>query len=497
MPACPRAYRERVVRTRPVLTRAFALVVVLISGACGGGRGELAEERLNDASAPVRQVTQDLRDYIPDRLESEHVPGLSITLIRQGEIVWEGAFGVTNTFTQNPVATDSVFEVKSIGKAITAYAALGLVESGQLQLDDPIEGYLDRPWLPRSDRGDRITLRQLLSHTSGLSSRLYPLDRGIGFEPGARFSYSNVGYQYVQAAIEDVSANPLDEVAGDTTFAPLAMTSSTFADRADVKSRLVFGHINYGALLAPLVALILLCFLFVAGLGSVALRLLRGRVMSTWRVLALYYGSAVVVAVPFLGWLNGGVNKWSFFLVLTTAALSLWLAVWFAGSLLLFRRLPAGWRSTRRQWGARAASALACITVFAALANAVSGPIPRGPSMTPGAAYSLKSTSGDLARFMIELSRPEHLRSDLAAQMVTPQVETSPSNSWGLGIAVYHAPGCDWLWHAGDDLDFHALMVMCPQTGDGVVVLTNGSNGQFVTRDIARRAMGVDVAWSR
>jgi hypothetical protein len=79
---------------------------------------------------------------------------------------------------------------------------------------------------------------------------------------------------------------------------------------------------------------------------------------------------------------------------------------------------------------------------------------------------------------------------------VTPQVGTRASKSWGLGIAIYHGPIHDWLWHSGDDLDFRALMVMCPDTGDAVVVLTNGQAGQMVNYEVARRAMGVDFTWS-
>jgi hypothetical protein len=97
---------------------------------------------------------------------------------------------------------------------------------------------------------------------------------------------------------------------------------------------------------------------------------------------------------------------------------------------------------------------------------------------------------------MIELAYPQHLDSGTAAEMVTPQVRTSASNSWGLGIAIYHGPSADWLWHSGDNLDFHALMVMCPQTGDGVVVLTNGQAGGVVNYNVARRAMDVDFTWS-
>jgi len=493
---------ESEVRYRTVVLCGLALALLSFTASCGNDGavvrgGESFRPSASQPSPPVDPVVEDLRVYIPGRMESEGVPGLGIAFIHEGEIVWEAAFGVANTLTGDPVTTESVFEVESIGKPVAAYAALTLVESGALELDEPVHGYLDRPWLSQSEWSDEITLRQLLSHTSGLSNRLYPLDKTIRFQPGARFAYSNVGYQYLQAVIEDVAGSPLEQVASDSTFAPLGMSSSTFADRSDVTSRLVFGHINYGALLAPLVAVLLLWFTLIMVLGTAAQRIRTGRFRLTWGILALCYGVAAVLSLPLVVWLNGGINKWSFFHTLMIVVLSFWLAAWVAGTLLLIRRLPDRWRSKRRRRALGVVSVLSCIAVFALLANAISGPVPRAPSTTPGAAYSLKSTPADLARFMIELSNPQHSSPDTAAEMLTPQVGTSAANSWGLGIAVYDGPDCDWLWHAGDGLDFHALMVMCPLTGDGVVVLTNGQSGQFVTQDIARRAMGVDFAWSR
>jgi CubicO group peptidase (beta-lactamase class C family) len=479
----------------------LTFAVVLTAAACDNGDGGLGEEALHTSSsrssAQAEQVIEDLRAYIPGRLESEGVPGLGIALIHEGEIAWEAGFGVANTLTGDPVTPESVFEVQSLSKPVAAYAAMRLVDSGALALDEPIRGYLDRPWLSRSEWGDEITLRQLLSHTSGLGSRLYPLDKSIHFEPGERFSYSNVGYQYLQAAMQQATGSPLEAVARDTTFLPLAMSSSTFADRSDVTSRLVYGHINYGALLAPVAALVFLWFVLIVALGAAAQRVRQGRVTLGWTILAVSYAIAVLLSLPIIAWLNGGINKWSFFNALVLAVLSFWLTGWIAASLLLIRRLPERWHSRRRRLALSLVSILSCLIVFALLANAISGPVPRGPSSTPGAAYSLKSTPGDLARFLIELSNPQHLSSAAVDEMLKPQVSTSASNSWGLGIALYHGPSCDWYWHTGDGQDFHTLMVMCPQTGNGVVVLTNGQNGLFVTQDIAQRAMGVDFTWSR
>lgn len=488
-------------RYRLVLAAGLAIAVLLIATACGNGdkvptSAESLETSNSQRSSRADQVVEDLRVYIPRQLESEDVPGLGIALIHDGEIAWIEAFGVANTLEGDPVTRESVFEVQSNGKPVAAYAALKLVDSGALALDEPIHGYLDRPWLPQSTWSDEITLRQLLSHTSGLSSRLHPLDKTIGFEPGDHFAYSNVGYQYLQAVIEDTAGSPLEQVVHDTTFVPLEMSSSTFADRSDVTSRLVFGHINYGSLLAPLFAVILLWFILTVALGAAAQKIFMGRLAVNWRFLSICYVIAAILSLPIVAWLNGGINKWSFFHALTIAILTVWLAVWVRGTLLLIRRLPERWRSRPRQRVLGVSSIVSCIAVFALVANAISGPVPRWPLSDPGAAYSLKSTPADLARFMIEVSNPTHLTPATAAEISTPQVRTSESNSWGLGIAIYHGPACDWLWHTGDDLDFHVLMVMCPRTGDGVVVLTNGQTGQFVTQDIARRAMGVDFTWS-
>ena len=319
-----------------------------------------------------------------------------------------------------------------------------------------------------------------------------PLDKTIRFEPGDRFAYSNVGYQYLQAAIEDVGGLPLEQLASETTFAPLGMNSSTFADRSQVTSRLVSGHINYGALLAPLVAVLLLWFTLMVVMSAAAQRIRTGAIALTWRILAICYVVAAVLSLPVVACLSGGINKWSLFQTLTITTLSVWLAAWVAGTRWLARRLPEGWRTRTRR---RTLSVMSIL--FALIANSISGPVPKGPSATPGAAYSLKSTPGDLARFMIELSNPQHLSPATASQMLTPQIDTSDANAWGLGIAIYQGPECNWLWHAGSDADFHAFMAMCPKTGDGVVVLTNGESGQFVTQDIARRAMEADFTWSR
>jgi CubicO group peptidase (beta-lactamase class C family) len=438
----------------------------------------------------------DLQAYVPEQMEAGGVPGLAIALVQDRRVVWEAGFGVTNTLTGASVTENSVFEVASISKPVAAYAALKLVDSGALRLDKPLHEYFDDPWLPRSDWGDQITLRHVLSHTSGLSKRLHPLDKAVYFQPGERFSYSNVGFQYLQAAVERVTDSPFEQVARGMVFEPLAMESSSFADRPDVTEKLVSGHINYGTDLAPVFAALALCFGVIFLLAAGVQRVRKGRIVFTRRHLALFYAGAVLLALPLITWLNGGVNKWAAYFALVIAALSVWLWVWLFATLKIHGRLSESWRTRRRKRVFIFGSVLCCLVVFVVLANAISGPVPKAPPSTPGAAYSLQASAGDLARFMIEVSDPEHLEPETAAEVSTPQCRTSPTNSWGLGIGIYHTPEGDWLWHSGDNQDFHSLMVMQPETGRGVVVLANGQAAPPVVVDVARRAMGVDFAWS-
>jgi len=118
-------------------------------------------------------VVADLKTYIPERMKEANVPGIAIALIRDHQVVWKDGFGMANRFSGRPLSPESVFEVASISKTITAYIALHLVEQGTLSLDEPVHRYLKKPWPPSSERADKITLRHLLSHNSGLGDNVF------------------------------------------------------------------------------------------------------------------------------------------------------------------------------------------------------------------------------------------------------------------------------------------------------------------------------------
>ena len=182
-------------------------------------------------------------------LRKHDIPGASIAVTIGGRIAWAKGFGVLEEGSSQPVQANTLFEAASVSKAITALGALRLVESRKLALDVPIANYSRTLKLPGQDV---ITLRQLLSHTSGLSTRGFPgYPRGIVAlptveqilagkppanskpvilegQPGKQYSYSGGGYTVVQQLIMDATGKPFAEAMSKLVLVPLGMKDSTF-----------------------------------------------------------------------------------------------------------------------------------------------------------------------------------------------------------------------------------------------------------------------------
>jgi CubicO group peptidase (beta-lactamase class C family) len=159
-------------------------------------------------------------------LRDGDIPGLSVACIRRGRLAWAGALGRRNALDAaagGAVDPETVFEGASLGKPVVALAALRLVETGRLSLDETAERIVPFPELT-DDRKARITVRQLLSHSSGLAFAMPALDA----EPGARFAYSTLGYRYLQRIVEARQQETLENWARRTLFDPLQMARSSF-----------------------------------------------------------------------------------------------------------------------------------------------------------------------------------------------------------------------------------------------------------------------------
>lgn len=191
-----------------------------------------------------------------DIAERRNRGNIALVLIEDGRIA--GDFGKSEGA---PVTRHSLFQVASLGKWLTAWGVMALVEQGRIDLDAPVSTYLTRWQLPDSAfDADGVTVRRLLSHTAGLGDGLgydgfatreerqtleasltraadaSPGKSGavlLTAEPGADWRYSGGGYTILQLLIEEVSGQPFAAYMDDTVFAPLGMERTTFDhDRA-------------------------------------------------------------------------------------------------------------------------------------------------------------------------------------------------------------------------------------------------------------------------
>lgn len=118
---------------------------------------------------------------LSERMEYYHVPGVSLAVIDNGQIVWTGGFGVKKAGIVDPVNAYTLFQAASISKPIAATAILRLVETGKISLDEDINNYL-RSWkIPENSFTvqEKVTLRRILSHSAGLTVHGFP-----GYIPG-------------------------------------------------------------------------------------------------------------------------------------------------------------------------------------------------------------------------------------------------------------------------------------------------------------------------
>jgi len=195
-------------------------------------------------------------------------PGVCVTVVDKNAISWTQAYGVLRAGTDDAVSEESVFQAGSVSKFVTALLVLHYVDRGVLNLDLDINTYLTSWTMPENEFDVPITLRQLLTHQSGLpgtnfgrasGAELPTLPQILGgtypatnlpaiptTQPGTAWSYSNIGYVVIQLVLEDVLEMPLDEIAAQVLFEPLGMHSTTFTYPlpAKVQQHEVWPHEN-------------------------------------------------------------------------------------------------------------------------------------------------------------------------------------------------------------------------------------------------------------
>lgn len=204
---------------------------------------------------PRETIIATIERLVPQLMEEHHVPGVSMALIGEGQVVWSKGYGVSDAEKKTPVTRQTLFEAASMSKPVFALLALQLVDAGRLDLDRPLAEYTSEFFVPDQPGRRKITARMALSHTTGLPNwrpggeeREGPLP--LLFEPGTRFGYSGEGIFYLQRVLERITHRPLDEHARAALFEPLGLQAASFAWNPKIDPQLASGHGPDGAYLA-------------------------------------------------------------------------------------------------------------------------------------------------------------------------------------------------------------------------------------------------------
>lgn len=250
------------VATYLLLIPESGVAVAAMSNLQGTSLKELTQSLAEIVSEPVSAGTTDytdvvskLRDVISREVEQKQLPAFSITLVDDQRDVWSGGFGFSRAEPKRGATSETVYRVGSISKLFTDMAVMQLVEQGRLDLDADISDVLP-DFQPHNPFGRTITLRQLMSHRSGLV-RESPVgsyfdpdepsiektvdslnDTTLVYEPGSRTKYSNSAITVVGLAVEKASGMSFSDYLREKLLRPLGMQNSDFDRTSEVEEKL-------------------------------------------------------------------------------------------------------------------------------------------------------------------------------------------------------------------------------------------------------------------
>jgi CubicO group peptidase (beta-lactamase class C family) len=221
----------------------FILLILL------SGPNSMAEARASD-------IEEQITAFMNQALERYQIPGASLTVLQQGDIIYQHNWGSMSDGT--PVTSDSPFLIGSVSKPLTALAVMMLVQDGRLKLDEPIDTYIPEFHYRTKDE-KAITVRHLLEQTSGISefAGLAITDRAFRGEdavaqavmklsgvtlkhaPGEVYEYNSANYLLLGAIVESVSGMPFSKFMESRIFLPLGMNNAA----ADYQSAVDKGYV--------------------------------------------------------------------------------------------------------------------------------------------------------------------------------------------------------------------------------------------------------------
>lgn len=210
-------------------------------------------------------ATDQLQSEVNRLIKAADVTGLAISIFNKNQIVFQEAFGFSNIEKQDSLEIDQIFYAASFSKAVFGYIVANLVADGVIDLDKPLQSYMDVPipeipvkkeWrsyknLAEDKRYEQITARMCLSHTTGFPNWRWLSKVGdfepegkiqFYFDPGTRYSYSGEGMKLLQYVIEHITGKGLEELAREIVFDPLDMNMTSYVWQERFETKYCNGH---------------------------------------------------------------------------------------------------------------------------------------------------------------------------------------------------------------------------------------------------------------
>ena len=204
------------------------------------------------AAAPVRG--QDIDDFVTGWIDKQHVPAVTIAVVKDGTLLKAEGYGLADVENRISARPDTVFKIGSLSKQFIATGIMLLVQDGRIAVDDKVSRHLEgtpKTW-------EAITLRHLLTHTSGLVREapgfdVYKLQPDIDViktaypvalasAPGDVYDYSNLGYFVLAEVTTKVSGKPWGEFLSERVFRPLGMTATRVTSLTDLVPNRASGY---------------------------------------------------------------------------------------------------------------------------------------------------------------------------------------------------------------------------------------------------------------
>ncbi|SEM29903.1 serine hydrolase domain-containing protein [Streptacidiphilus jiangxiensis] len=209
-------------------------------------------------TATPDQITAHWAARLHELAARHHVIGASLGILHRGRLIAEAATGTANLDAGTEATTDTLFQIGSISKVWTATVAMALVDEGLLELDTPIVSFLPEFRTADQQLTDGVTLRHLLTHTSGIDGDFFA-DTGRGDDClekytalladvpathplGATLSYCNTGFTLLGRVLEYVTGVPWDELMRERLYRPLGLTHTATLPEEVLSFRAAIGH---------------------------------------------------------------------------------------------------------------------------------------------------------------------------------------------------------------------------------------------------------------